>query len=1237
MGYLYENSNHERFQQLCQTLLVSEFPKLQCYPVGQPDGGRDGWDPESRTVLQVKFKRADDKEDNADWLLEALADEMPKVIQLANDGAEQYIIATNAKGTSHYGSGRYDKVQAWLDANFPIPAVCFWRDEIDRRLDLAPATLKLKYAEIVSLEDGIEVVFKSLLGDAQERRQDAVRAFIADQFEADRTVKFKQVSLSNDLLDLFIDVPVGWPRHFFDNPQTKRLVSAGKHELEEFIAPDDEVAFFSGVEHDGGAFNYNEFGRPRRFGTAEFILGEPSQQHHKLLILEGAPGQGKSTLAQYVCQVHRASFLRKTHTVERVPEQYRQSPFRLPIKVDLRDYAAFLDGNSPFANAKGGTGIRTLEVFLGELIQYSSGGIEFNPHDVLTLMKSVPILIFLDGLDEVADITAREALVSSVGEAIARWQEFDPDLQIVVTSRPSVFGRAPSFKRYGFVTLTLLDIDADRINSYAEKWADARGLEQGERSDLMKILGEKLELAHIQELTRNLMQLTILLSLIHQIGHSLPDQRTDLYSRYVDLFLTREADKSVMVRENRHVLLSFIQELAWVLQTQAESSNSAGSISEPDLQRMARLHLEASGRPGEIADRLFGGGLERIFVLVERIEGLYEFEVQPLREFFCAQYLYSTAPVGTYRADRLRGDRAQRFEALAANPFWLNVCRFYAGCCERGETGTLVLCLEEMIRTEDFSIEYHARDVGLALLQDWVFSNTKFAQDKLIRAIFDERGVQTLFAVRGERTVGRMALDKECGQKTLRDQLFEMLPLWPGELSPYSMCIAIRMNGGEFLSEQFIKLASDATGTERTNYLVQMIWSGAAQNVSDTVLASLITGDDPETSELLKRVSELSAHDPAKLSASNGLGDFYIRGILNGTVSNPIDVSPLGVFAGLFSYMPLHSIEWLRLYGTGRRAVPAGYADMQPVVIECLERVSQATRNKLGDRESLTEARLVEIFNIIIESTRSSFGDIWAPMSLAVIAAGMRTKRPVEARDVSMFEPDATLYSRARNARMRRSGVKWWFDQRQKCGSRIDRMFWAALVAMWSPPAILYALADELNYILEDLSDDEFFALRRTLESASSACEIRSDRKRVDVIDLTPLSARSSVLVSLGFGATLSKLAIQPTHESEPMKSFVETLKCAETAMMLPDWRNVSAARDWGAAVRHVRRYGTPRHDTILYSVLRTVRSVNNEEVLRNPTCYPYETVMLAMHTAQRQHRPLSLTRVSKEQDWDFG
>ena len=71
----------ERFQQLCQSLLLREHKQVQCFPIGQADGGRDavGFLPQRQggtfLVYQVKFHRKPlSVPDSHKWLLAAFED-----------------------------------------------------------------------------------------------------------------------------------------------------------------------------------------------------------------------------------------------------------------------------------------------------------------------------------------------------------------------------------------------------------------------------------------------------------------------------------------------------------------------------------------------------------------------------------------------------------------------------------------------------------------------------------------------------------------------------------------------------------------------------------------------------------------------------------------------------------------------------------------------------------------------------------------------------------------------------------------------------------------------------------------------------------------------------------------------------------------------------------------------------------------------------------------------------------
>jgi len=114
MGYQYETLSPETFQQFCQSLLLHYFPHVQCYPVGQPDGGRDAlaWRPNQLSkdrdfiVFQVKYNRTPLAEhDPHKWLIGQIQNERAKIKRLIPKGAKEYYLVTNVPGTSSPGCG----------------------------------------------------------------------------------------------------------------------------------------------------------------------------------------------------------------------------------------------------------------------------------------------------------------------------------------------------------------------------------------------------------------------------------------------------------------------------------------------------------------------------------------------------------------------------------------------------------------------------------------------------------------------------------------------------------------------------------------------------------------------------------------------------------------------------------------------------------------------------------------------------------------------------------------------------------------------------------------------------------------------------------------------------------------------------------------------------------------------------------------------------------------------------
>lgn len=357
MDYPLENLGPERFQQLCQALLAKEYPRVQCFPVAQPDGGRDavsyyGDSKDKFMVFQVKFARKPMAEtDPHKWLTAIVKDEVSKVRDLIPRGAVRYVLMTNIPGTAHLDRGSIDDLNALLAEKLHLPSQCWWRDDINRRLDTA-WDLKWTFPDIMTGPDFLRAVIESGISEHRERRSSAIRAFLRAQYDRDEEVRFKQVELQNKLLDLFIDVPITLRDHQADQRTQLmfRVVAAGA--AARWTAdPEDPEAEYQSSLFDSPIHwqSHTEEG----LGAATLLLSAPMQRHMPHVVVEGAPGQGKSTIAQYVCQVHRMRLLDQPDGLQSISTEHASSPIRLPIKVDLRDFALWLGRKDPF-NADSG-------------------------------------------------------------------------------------------------------------------------------------------------------------------------------------------------------------------------------------------------------------------------------------------------------------------------------------------------------------------------------------------------------------------------------------------------------------------------------------------------------------------------------------------------------------------------------------------------------------------------------------------------------------------------------------------------------------------------------------------------------------------------------------------------------------------------------------------------------------------------------------------------------------------
>lgn len=1235
--YVYENSDAERFQQLVQALLVADLPRLQCLPVGQPDGGRDGivYDDTMRPseVLQVKFKKVDDEfADSADWMIAALEGELPKVRRLIERGLKRYLVATNARATSHLDVGGVDRVQTWLTQNIAIPAQCLWRDDLDRRLEGSIA-VQWRYPEVLSGPDAIHLALVAGITEDKDRRSTALKQFLAYQFKRDAEVRFKQVDLRNDLLSLFIDVPA--------TVSPRRGVRA--HAQEAFMEAYHRIPSAEWLEEQPAE---EGFGRqsffPVGIGTADLLLDAEFARRVPRIVLEGAPGQGKSTLAQYVCQVHRARLLEAREVLEALPERHRFSAVKLPIKVDLRDLATWLNNQDPFLpdNPVAGPGwAPELEAFIARQISANSGGIAFSSYDVTASLRNVPTLLFLDGLDEVAGIPTREGLIEAVRTGIARLQASGVEPQLVVTSRPAAFANSPGFASSEYAHLELTNLSRELVLNYSERWISARRLDELDSAEVRRILASKLDLPHIRELARNPMQLAILLSLIHSVGYSLPDERTDLYSSYMDRFLTREADKSPAVRKHRKLLVKIHQHLAWILQSRAESTSGlSGSVTPDELRGVIGAYLREHEYSTEILDELFTGVLERVYVLVQRIEGTYEFEVQPLREYFCAKYLYDTA--AAYEAGQdgdPKGSKSDRFDALARNPYWTNVVRFYAGCYRSGELGGLFMQLEELREEDGRQHTYRPRQLGAMLLGDWVFKEAPRVTRHVVGCVFDDLGLKGAATAFGQGAEHPLVLPVGCGRDELADAAVTALARDLRSPSLRDLSRLARGNLGEGVAGRVWRELATSSHEERTAWISFASQSDLVRQFPERELVALMTDDHPTSEEFEARCRQVFHAAPAIAERNSEIWRPLLSLALSGRLLSPRHRRP----------------SWLAVLGAALAPGAARITPDRPSVLRQFLREPEVDQLVAGVPADLGAVKAflsdVTAFEFAgdqkdfaplaagerhVDAVQKHLGTVWSVYALAALYAGIPAPRGDRGEDAtSLFDASAGLVASARRARYWTGGSRWWAAQLENAQSLEDRMFWCLMVMLWGGPRTVAELQSRVERVLDELSPANYLNIyaaagicARSGRGAAAAkrreisADGRSDRFVGLVEQMLTHSTRADALCAERPASR--EPVIQRTRELAQLRKLLETLGLENCDAGLPEIR------------RLYRRLGVSPMRAL--QGRRVLTKTAAQTVLANPLDFPSELVTNAEQEVAKGLPVQTVASVAVNAGWTF-
>ena len=411
--YNLEVLGHEEFERLCQSLIQQIIgPGAKVYGMGR-DGSREAtfkgkapypskeeqWG--GSWIFQAKFhdvQQIGPKEARRRLLVE-LDDELSKITEKYKHPCDNFILMTNVSLTPAFQKGIKDRIDNEIIPKYHhvIKHIHVWgAEEICRFLDDYPG-IRQTYAHLLVSGDIIARLLR-LIEREETDLDELVKLYCQGCLDHEKYAALDDAGDVEDeriaLQRVFIDLDAK-PLRLPQDPQAlERLPEWLKQ------AADDE-----------------------RSSALSYLLDDSIPG----LVLIGGPGEGKSTLGQYLAQIHRARLIGRLNELEENIEEFEKCIPRIPFRILLREYAQWVSSRN---NSD------SLFHYLAHHVSQVSGR-DVNPEHIHKIIKSNPVLLILDGLDEVPEKKLRRRVLDNITSFVHQVRDIlKGNLRVIATTRP---------------------------------------------------------------------------------------------------------------------------------------------------------------------------------------------------------------------------------------------------------------------------------------------------------------------------------------------------------------------------------------------------------------------------------------------------------------------------------------------------------------------------------------------------------------------------------------------------------------------------------------------------------------------------------------------------------------------------------------------------------------------------------------------------------------------------------
>lgn len=703
------------------------------------DGGRDGWfegeAPYPSEVdrwngtwyIQSKFHSPHLSKNPQQWLQNEVAKELD-AFQRADSGRawpDNWIIVTNVDPSANPTTGTHDRVINLVKrSNVALSKrTRVWGGEKILSLLSQYPEISSYYAAFTTSGQVLSATMQGLT-DRNATSEAIIRNLIVTQFVDQQFTKLDQAGST-------ADTRPGIHKLFVDLPYKASDERSGEKALRTLVSASSE--------------NYSLRQGPLRGERWQKWLSEPRRS--RIWFIRGGPGQGKSTLTQYMCQIQRAAFIDSSPatlpTAQRITDVVKDlkieaerlsfwpSAARVPVQIELRLYAQWY-GDQPAEAPKG---------FLTYLVKRLSASIEQKvlPGTLKRAFGTGRWLFVFDGLDEVPG-DVKDSIANEISGFVDDiLVESRCEAMIVCTSRPQ--GYSGQFEVLDPTLVDLVNLSPDEALDCAIPVLSVDRAKE-ELNSYTAILREALASPAIREIMTTPLQSHIMAVVVRDGGRP-PERRWQLFNNFYQVIKKREANRNLadrevarLLRDGDKLIKTLHNRLGFELHARAEKSSGAQtSIDKTELGSIVFDivdSLQASG-VDETVGTLMEATTERL-VLVSTPENgsSVRFDIRPLQEFFASEYLYETAPEDGF---------LERLQTIAGDSHWREVLHFLlSALVEQGRRGELALAVQVLTGLDEPGSDEHrylARSLCLGgsmtarLIREGVLES-----DKRIRQLF---------------------------------------------------------------------------------------------------------------------------------------------------------------------------------------------------------------------------------------------------------------------------------------------------------------------------------------------------------------------------------------------------------------------------------------------------------------------------------------------------------------------